>query len=111
MVKWPGIIKYLCDVELTYVNDQSEWDNDADLHSLNYDESDYLIDSTGNLYTLTNRNNGYVKPEENGSAMSLGEILELIKAYAAQIGECCVSKMYAPSINDAFKIVASLNDK
>ena len=85
--------------------------NDADLHNHKYDESDYLIDSSGNLYSLSKRNNGYVEPKKNGNAMPLSEILELIKAYAAQNGECCVSKMYAPTIDDAFKIVASLNDR
>lgn len=31
-LNWPAIIKYSGDVELTYVSDQAEWNNDADLH-------------------------------------------------------------------------------
>jgi len=73
-VNWPGIIKHSDDVELVYVSDQSEWDNDADLHYFEYIESDYLIDSSGNIYTLTKRSNKYVKSEANGDSISLNEV-------------------------------------
>lgn len=110
MVNWPGIIKYADDAELVYVSDQSEWDKDTDLHYFENDESDYLIDSSGNIYTLIKRGHGYVKPEANGVSISLNEILGLVKAHAAQKGSCCVSKLYAPTISDAIKIVESLNE-
>ena len=108
MINWPGIIKHLDDAELVYVSDQSQWDSDAELHSFDYDEFDYLIDSSGNTYTLTKRSNKQVKPESNGGSMSRNEILGLVKAHASQKGSCCVSKLYAPTIGDAFKIVESL---
>ena len=42
---------------------------------------------------------------------NLEEILGLVKAHAAQAGSCCVAKLYAPSIDEAFKIAKStLND-
>jgi hypothetical protein len=110
MVNWPGIIKHSDDDELVYVVGQSEWDNDEDLHYTEYDESDYLIDSSGNIYTLTKRSNKCVQPEANGDSMSLKDILGLVKAHAAQKGSCCVSKLYAPTISDAFKIVESLDE-
>lgn len=110
LVNWPGIIKHSDDAELVYVSDRSEWDNDADLHCFEYDESEFLIDSSGNIYTLTERSNKYVKPEANGDSISINEILALVKAHAAQKGSCCVSKLYAPTISDALKIVESLNE-
>ena len=108
-MNWPGIIKHSDDAELVYVRDQPGWDSDADLHYFVYDESDYLIDSSGNIYTLTKRSNKCVKPEANGDSISLNEVLGLVKAHAAQKGSCCASKLYAPTISDAFKIVESLN--
>ena len=109
-MNWPAIIKHSDDAELVYVSDQSEWDKDADLHGFAYDESDYLIDSSGDIYTLTKRSNKNVKPEANGDSISLIEFLGLVKAHAAQKGSCCVAKLYAPTIGDAFKIVESLNE-
>ena len=107
---WPCIIKHSDDAELVYVSNQAVWDNDIDLHDFEYDESDYLIDSSGRLFSLTARENGCVKPEPCGDAMALQDILGLIKAHAAQKGSCCVAKLYAPTIEEAFKIVASMNE-
>lgn len=110
LLNWPGIIKHSGDAELTYVSGQTEWDNDADLHYFEFDESDCLIDSTGNLFNLTKREDKYVTPEPSGRSMPLDEILALIKAHAAQKGSCCVAKIYAPTIDEAFRIVESLEE-
>ena len=109
LLNWPGIIKHSGDAELTYIHDQTEWDNDADLHYFEFDESDCLIDSTGNLFNLTKREYQYVTPEPSGRSMPLDEILALIKAHAAQKGSC-VAKLYAPTIDEAFRIVESLEE-
>jgi len=110
MVNWPAIIKYSNDPELIYVSDQTEWENDVDLYCFEYDESDCLIDSSGDIYALTKIDNKFINPEANGDSMSLEEILGLVKAHAAQKGSCCVAKLYAPTICNAFKIVGSLNE-
>jgi len=110
-VNWPAIIKHSGDAELIYIRDETEWSNDADLQSVEYDETDYLIDSSGNLFTLTNRKNNHVHPEPTGNSIVLHDLLGLIKAHAAQQGSCCVAKLYAPTIIEAFKIVESLNEE
>jgi len=110
LIIWPAIIKYPDEAELLYVNSQAEWDCDTGLHAFNYDETDYLIDSIGNTFTLTTRNNNIVQPESMSDTKSLEEILGLIKAHAAQTGACCVAKLYAPSISDAFTMIKSLSD-
>ena len=109
-MNWPSIIKHSDDAELIYVSDQAEWDNDADLLYFEYDESDYLIDSSGEIYSLAKRQNKYLEPKSRGKTMTLQDILGLIKAHAAQKGSCCVAKLYAPTIIEAFKIVKSLNE-
>ena len=110
MVNWPGIIKHSDDAELVYVSDQAEWDNDTDLHCFEYDEADILIDSLGITFTLNVLDNKRVIPDSLGEVMELKDVLGLIKAHAAQKGSCCVAKLYAPSIVEAFKIVESLNE-
>ena len=110
MVMWPAIIKHADDAELVYINDQAEWDSDADLHFFDYDDADYMLDSAGELYTLTDRQNGIVTPQLIGRAMPLQDILGLVKAHASHKGSCCVAKLYAPSIDEAYKIVESLTD-
>ena len=110
MVTWPAIIKHSNDPELTYIPDKREWDADAELHNVEYDEADRLIDSTGNLYSLSNNENKHLEAKLNENPISLHDLLGLIKAHAAQKGSCCVAKLYAPTIADAFKIVESLED-
>jgi len=110
-VNWPAIIKHSDDAELVYVRDQTAWNHGAELHGFDYDEADCLIDASGEIFALTNRGKGHIKPQPSGKAMTLPEILGLIKAHAAQTGSCCVAKLYAPTIRDAFKIVESLEEK
>ena len=107
---WPAIIKYPDDTELLYIHNQAEWNSDTGLHSFNYDEMDYLIDSAGKIFNLTKRLNNIVQPELTTNTKELEEVLGLVKEHASQMGSCCVSKLYAPSISEAFKIVKSLSD-
>lgn len=108
MINWPAIIKHADDEELIYIGNKNEWDGDTDIHSFEYHESDYLIDSSGEIYSLSSSQNSYVKPEPRGESISLQKLLGLVKAHAAQQGSCCVAKLYAPTIKDALKIVESL---
>jgi len=108
LIKWPAIIKHSDDAELIYVSDQAQWDDDADLHSFEYDETDLLIDSSGCIFDISNRERGVVKIITNGDIIELKVILGLVKAHAAQSGSCCVAKLYAPTIREAYKIVESL---
>jgi hypothetical protein len=110
LVNWPAIVKHSDDAELIYVGDEAEWNNDAELYSCEYDVTDCLIDAAGNVFSLTNKKNKRIIPEPNGDSVGLDELLGLIKAHAAQKGSCCVAKLYAPTIAEAFKIVASLNE-
>lgn len=107
-INWPAILKHSDDTELTYIRNRADWDNNADLHHVNYDDSDVLIDSSGNLFRLTTRLQNGVIPMPCHASLALEDILGLIKAHAAHTGSCCVAKLYAPSIPEAFKILESL---
>ena len=108
MVAWPGVIKHSDDPEVIFVSGQDEWDSDADLRQFEYDEADFLVDSTGKKYKLTSSRNGYVEPEPRDDSMTLQQFLGLVKAHAASKGSCCVAKIYAPTFHEAFKIIESL---
>jgi len=110
-IKWPAVIKYSNDAELLYIENQSEWNSDAGLHNFTYEESDYLIDSSGEVFSLTHKLNAHINPQIQNRKQSLEEILGLVKAHSAQLGNCCVAKLYAPSIEDAFDIVKSFTDE
>jgi len=109
LINWPAIIKHSDDSELIYVSDQVQWDGDTGLHSFEYDETDLLIDSSGRVFDITKRERGVVKARANGDVIELKVILGLVKAHAAQNGSCCVAKLYAPTIREAYKIVESLD--
>ena len=107
LINWPAIIKHADDSELIYISDQAQWDCEADLHSLEYAEADCLIDSSGCVFNISNREKTVIKA--NGVMLELREILGLVKAHAAQSGSCCVAKLYAPTIREAYKIVEALD--
>lgn len=109
MINWPVIIKYADDAELAYIDNQKKWDSESELHEFEYAVTDNLIDSLGCVYDLNNRDDGCIKPQANGKVVELKEILGLVKAHAAQSGSCCVAKLYAPTIREAYKIVESLD--
>ena len=108
MINWPAIIKHSGDDELIYIRDQMQWDIETELHSFEYIVTDCLIDSSGHVFDLTNREDGVVRPKAKTDVIELKVILGLVKAHAAQSGSCCVAKLYAPTIQEAYKIVESL---
>ena len=110
MINWPGIIKFNNDPELIYMNNQAQWDNDADHHHSDYDELDCLIDVSGNVYSFTKKSNGKIVFKLTSGTKTLHEILDIVKSHAAHLNSCCVSKLYADSIKDAYYLVKLINE-
>ena len=109
LINWPAVIKHSGDAELVYINDQAQWDDEFDANNLDPDDSDYLIDCSGNTFSLIKSASGRVELQLRGETRSLEDLLGLIKAHASQTGSCCVAKLYAPSFVDAFKMLKSIN--
>lgn len=107
MVNWPGVIKFSADAELLHVSNKSAWDDDVDLCQFDYEKEDYLIDSQGKTYALTEKVDGCVEPTLLEEILSHDEVLSLIKSHASLLGHCCVSKLNASSIEGLFDLVAS----
>jgi hypothetical protein len=51
--RWPAIIRYHGEAEVTFVSDQTEWDVDADLSCWPYGPKDEFIDSDGRVFALS----------------------------------------------------------
>ena len=109
-VSWPAIIKIDGDAELTFIRDQTAWEQNSGHHHFRYRSSDALIDSSGSLYSLTTQVNGYAIPEPASRTMTLEDIAALVRAHAAQANACCIEKISASSIKDIIQLVESLDD-
>lgn len=109
LVSWPAIIKFDGDAELTFIRDQADWEQNAEYHHFQYQAGDTLIDSTGQLFSLTAQAVGYALPEPVRHILSFEDIVTLVRAHAAQTGTCCIEKISAPSIKDVIELVESLD--
>ena len=109
MINWPGIIKFNNDPELIYIENQTQWDKDNNFFYNDFNESDYLIDASGNVYSLIHNSNGIISLKLTNKTKTLHEILDIVKNHAAHLNSCCVSKLYASSIKDAYNLVNSIN--
>jgi len=110
LINWPCILKLNNDPELLFIDNQAQWDTDADFHQGKFDELDFLIDASGCVYSLINTSHDIVFPKLTGNTKTRNEILGLVKNHAAHLDSCCVSKLYAPSIEEAYYLVKSLNE-
>ncbi|MCB5191530.1 DUF4144 domain-containing protein [Methylobacillus arboreus] len=97
-IHWPALIQYPGDDELEYLHDQTAWD--AWKPGLS---SAKLIDSNGVLYQLAP-----AKALTEQGKVSLAEVLNLIRAHAAQEGVCCTPKIGAVSISSAIRLLENL---
>ena len=107
---WPAIIKQQDEDELIYIHNQDEWKNIVTSAEYEFDDTDLLIDSTGKTFVIISPGNNSINLKQRPETLPLETILGLAKAHASQAGSCCVAKLYAPSIKDAFIIVKSFND-
>lgn len=110
MINWPCIIKFDNDPELLFFDNQAQWEADTNFHHGKFDESDYLIDASGCVYSLAHPTQDKVFPKLTNKTKTHDEILGLVKNHAAHLDSCCVSKLYTSSIKDAYYLVKSIND-
>jgi len=111
MIRWPAILIVEGDPELVYVHDLADWENHPDAYVASRCDADLLIDSLGKVYELPGQAESKAALRPTGQIKSLEEILGLVKAHAASSGACCVAKLYAPSIEEAYRIARSVMDE
>lgn len=106
MINWPAVLQYRGDNELVFIAEQSQWDNDDELSGGRYDADDRLIDSTGRIFRLSDKDPKLLSTEQ---AISLDELVELIRLHMSEVGLCCVAKFSAASIAEAVVMVSTLS--
>ena len=104
-IRWPAILQYTGSAELSLILSAAEWAADAQLHGTHYHPDDRLIDVAGCSYSLQQRDSEGIAPAADGRTLTLQEILTLIRHHAAQDGACCVAKLSAESIAEAFRLL------
>ena len=109
VIHWPSIIKYTGEDELGFVGSQEEWSADADLHAFAYEPEDILIDSDGAVFRFDYEND-HVHLQPKLQAMDLGEVVELIRKHASQLGSCCIAKIAFPTVQLAVLAVSEMQD-
>jgi hypothetical protein len=109
MPHWPAIIHYQGDAELAFVPDRAAWENDADLHRLGFQEGDRMIDSDGEIFLMTGKPGRPAKIRQTGQHADLDTLSELVRAHAAQVGNCCIAKFAVTSATEAVLTIQSLS--
>ena len=104
-IRWPAILHYAGSAELCLIRSAAEWAADAQLHGAHYHPEDRLIDVAGRSYSLQQRDSEGIAPAFDGRTLTLQEILPLIRHHAAEDGACCVAKLSAESIAEAFRLL------
>lgn len=97
-VNWPAVIHCDGDDELTFVADWQSWLEDKDLSSVYYGQADFLIDSDGQLFALTDQFDGIIKPLALGKSLTIEQVADLLRQHFAVTGACCVAKIQPDSI-------------
>lgn len=102
LILWPAIIHHAGQAELIYIKDEPQWLAHVQTPQ-HFHAQDRLIDSTGHAYSLTNG-----IPNFSGRTVALDELLNLIRAHAAEAGQCCVAKFSAASIPQAIRTLGDM---
>lgn len=109
MITWPVIIKHDGEDELIYLNSLHDWQNDEEMLLYIFTERDVLIDSLGKVFSLPQLQLD-IHCEQYLAVASVENVLELLRAHAALLGECCIAKMHTTSVAEAIELVGSLGD-
>jgi len=116
LISWPAILHYPGQDELEYIASANAWENDQQLHTLSFQTAGRLIDSHGRVFNLPDMEyqpggNGFAPSPSQEAATettTLEEVIELVRAHAAQSASCCIAKISAPSIAAAIQLVDTI---
>lgn len=108
MIQWPAIIKHDGEDELIYISSELSWQNDEEMLLYIFTDRDVLIDSSGQVFSLSD-----IQEHFNASPVlanaTLDNIIELIQAHAAISATCCIEKIQTKTIGQAIELVSHLS--
>ena len=109
MISWPAILHYPGQDELDYIASANAWENEQQLHTLSFQTAGRLIDSHGRVFNLPDMEyqagGSGLAPSPSQETATLEQVIELVRAHAAQSASCCIAKISAPSIATAIRLV------
>ena len=103
MIQWPCVLKLDGDAELIFVATEKELEDELD--ALIWDDSDYLIDSKGQRYLITQLS-GKTLFERVDGQLSLQVVTELIQEHEFSKAEVCLTKIQFLSVKEAILSLA-----
>ncbi|NMP16103.1 DUF4144 family protein [Thalassotalea sp. Y01] len=109
MIHWPALIKHDGEDELIFIENRDAWRNDEEMLLYLFTESDVLVDSTGQIFSLPDLQNNLDSEQVLGQA-SLDNVIELVANHAVVCNICCAEKINAKNILEAVELVASMKD-
>lgn len=109
-VEWPVVIQYQGQHELTYVESESVWRGDADLHFFAYESGDVVIDSRGAVYDISQSTHSTHQWIATGEHLTKAQVTTLVQHHLSHAGQCCVSKFSVSSIAEAIAVVGLESD-
>ena len=110
MINWPAVIKFNGDDELIYVGSYDEWVRDAESHLYNHKGDDYLIDSSGHLFSLDHVHDDILSPESTGKQIELQDFIKLVRIHASNSHRCCIEKINFRNIVEGICLIASMHE-
>jgi hypothetical protein len=110
MINWPAVINYEGDDELVYIGSEEEWLRDAESHMYNHKDSDRLIDSSGNVFSLDHVDDDIRRHPAEGNRIALEDFIKLVRIHASNSHRCCIEKINFRSIAEGISLVASMNE-
>jgi hypothetical protein len=110
MINWPVVIKFDGDDELAYVGSEEEWMCDAESQLYNHKGDDYLIDSSGHIFSLEHMQDGIINAESTCKQIQLQDFIRLVRIHASNSHRCCIEKINFRNIAEGISLVASMND-
>ena len=124
-IYWPAVVKLTQNDELLYLATKRDWLELACLYQHHFSENDTLIDSSGATYQIVNDSLHQLdRPKEDqllvagfpGLALkqepiSLTEFIQLVRAHAQAVGQCCSAKLAFSTLAQGIDMVKYLDEQ
>lgn len=104
MIAWPCVFHLEGDDELIYLASEDVFIHES--ASLIWRESDRIIDSTGQSYSLLTGEAGKIELKPHGHRLALSEVTALVQAHEFSKAEMCLTKIQFLSISEAISAVS-----
>lgn len=111
LVAWPAVIKFLGDDELTFVESSEALNKHSELLDIQLNPGDVLIDGAGQVYRLEKRLGRIEISQDSVETLTLDSVADLVRRHASNCGQCCVSKIFAPTISKAITLIQDMNSR